>query len=226
MDDWYKNTAVYTSVFGGYDYHGPQLMVDGVDYFYITDGVSDPPSEIGWNIVHRKYSDSLDNRRKAKVPKLNPHSFDFLRKYRYLIWIDGDMQIVSENFVPGILSFLENGMVISPHFDGRKCAYSEATIRPQKYAKEPLDEQVAFYRSEGFPEGFGLYECGVMARDMTAPHVEGVGELWLRQNLKWSYQDQVSLPYVLWKTKFQPDILPTSFRYMNWIHINAHKRED
>jgi len=39
----------------------------------------------------------------------------------------------------------------SPHFDGRHCAYGEATIRPPKYANEPLDEQVAFYQSEGFP---------------------------------------------------------------------------
>lgn len=226
MNDWYGNTAVYTSVCGGYDHHGAQLMMDGVDYFYITDGASDPPLEIGWNIVHAKYSDSLDNRRKAKIPKLNPHSINFLNNYKYLIWIDGDMQIVSRNFVLGILSFLENGMVISPHFDQRSCAYGEATIRPPKYAKEPLDEQVSFYRQEGFPENYGLYECGVMARDMSNSVVKKVGEMWLEQNLKWSYQDQVSLPYVLWKTKFQPDILPISFRYMNWIHINAHKSED
>jgi hypothetical protein len=36
-----------------------------------------------------------------------------------------------------------------------------------KYANEPLDEQCDFYRSEGFPEQYGLYECGVSARDLT-----------------------------------------------------------
>jgi hypothetical protein len=136
------------------------------------------------------------------------------------------MEILKPDFIPEILSFLKNGFVISPHFDNRFCAYSEATIRPAKYANEPLDEQVNFYKSEGFPENFGLYECGVSARDMTNKDVQKLGELWHQQNLTWSYQDQVSFPYCLWKTGFTPDVLPQTFRNYNWVHINAHTRED
>lgn len=227
MIDWCNKTAVCTSVFGGHDHHGHQIMIDGVDYYYITDGVSDPPEQYNWKVIHSVLEDfPYDNRRKSKLAKITPHYFEFLAEYRYVIWIDGDMQMINSTFVPEILSYLQNGLVISPHFDGRDCAYGEATIRPPKYQREPMDEQVEFYRSEGFPEHMGLYECGVMARDMTNPQVRELSDIWMDQNLTWSYQDQVSLPYCLWKTGFKPDILPKTFRDFNWVVINAHKTED
>lgn len=229
--DWMNKTAVVTSVFGAHDYHGKQVFITEADYYYVTDGLSDPYNNsslgYGWNIIHLDFEDkTLDNRRKSKFAKIAPHRFDFLSKYKYVIWIDGDMQIVDSNFIPSILSFMKNGLVVSPHFDNRDCAYGEATIRPPKYQNEPLDEQVAFYRQEGFPENMGLYECGVMARDMENEEVRKLSELWLEQNLTWSYQDQVSLPYCLWKTGFKPDVLPETFRNFNWVVINAHRNEN
>lgn len=226
ITDWFGNTAICTSVFGDIDYHNTQMMVSGVQYFYITDGLNDPPADYNWQI-HYPILDNFpyDNRRKSKIAKIIPHFFEFLDQFKYVIWIDGDMQINNPNFVPEILSYMKNGLVISPHFDNRDCAYGEATIRPAKYQNEPMDEQVEFYKSEGFPEHMGLYECGVMAREIGNPAVREMTEEWMEQNLTWSYQDQVSFPYVLWKTGFKPDVLPKSFRDFNWVHINAHKHE-
>lgn len=224
--DWYGKTAVCTSVFGAHDYHGTHMMIDGVDHYYVTDGLDDPPKHSGWKIIYPDLSlFPYDNRRKSKIAKIVPHKISTLLQYKYVIWIDGDMQILSSNFVPEILSFMNNGLVISPHFDGRDCAYGEATIRPPKYHNEPMDEQVEFYRSQGFPEHMGLYECGVMARDIQNKDIQELSELWFEQNMTWSYQDQVSLPYCLWKTGFKPDVLPQTFRKYNWVHINAHRNE-
>jgi hypothetical protein len=225
MLDWKNNTVVCTAVTGGYDHRASSLFIDDVDYIYFTDGKSPFQIEHPWKEIILEDS-HLDNRRRSKRPKLYPHSIDILNNYKYVIWIDGDMEILKEEFIPEILSYLENGFVISPHFDNRTCAYGESTIRPAKYINEPLDEQVSFYKSEGFPENYGLYECGVSARDMKNKQVEELGKLWYEQNIAWSYQDQVSLPYCLWKTGYKPDILPKSFRDYNWVRINAHKRED
>jgi O-antigen biosynthesis protein len=225
VNDWYGNTVICTAVTGGYDYMPEQPRIDGVDFVYFTDGKSPEPIKKQWLPILLG-DDELDNRRRSKRPKLNPHSIPMLLNWKYMIWIDGDMGILSPDFVPQIMSYMENGFVVSPHFDGRHCAYGEATIRPAKYANEPLDEQVAFYQSEGFPYEYGLYECGVSARDLTNPKVKEVGELWHKQNLEWSYQDQVSFPYCLWKTEFKPDVLPQTFRNYNWVWINAHTRED
>lgn len=232
VDDWFGNTVICTAVTGGYDYAFRQPPLLGVDYIFFTDGNS--PNEIPspWKIEFLPECDShLDNRRRAKRPKLNPHSIPILNNYKYMIWIDGEMQIINPNFVDEMMQFMNNGFVASLHPDaavenGRYCAYGEATIRPPKYASEPLDAQCDFYRSEGFPENYGLYACGLSARDMTNEKVKQIGELWHEQNLTWSYQDQVSFPYCLWKYNFKPDILPKTLYHMGWLSLNLHKKED
>lgn len=226
INDWKNNTVLCTAVCGAYEYATPtNLKIDGVDFIYFTDGKSNFPISNPWKeiVLGDKH---LDNRRRSKRPKLNPHSIPELLNYKYMIWIDGSMTIKNHNFVEQLLSYMHNGFIVSPHFDNRNCAYGEATIRPLKYSKEPLDEQVAFYRSEQFPENYGLYECGFSARDMTNQKVKQLGELWHEQNLTWSYQDQVSFPYCLWKTGYVPDVLPKSFRDFDWVIVNAHRRED
>lgn len=225
VDDWHNNTVICTAVTGGYDYAIDSIKIDGCDYLYFTDGEADYPYPSPWEVILLG-DENLDNRRRSKRPKLNPHSIPVLNKYKYMIWIDGDMGVVNPNFVTEILSYMKNGFVASPHFDGRKCAYGEATIRPPKYSKEPLDEQCEFYLSEGFPTEYGLYECGVSARDLSNPKVKQLGELWHQQNLSWSYQDQVSFPYCLWKVGLEPDVLPSTFRDMNWVYLSAHRKPD
>lgn len=216
--------AIVTASCGGYDHIRPSKVCPDSDYLYFTDSPQTVPGP-EWRKIMLPNMGHLDYRRQAKVVKLNPHAIPELLDYKYVIWVDGDMEIRSNRFKDEILSYMTTGLVISPHFDGRDCAYGEASIRPQKYQKEPMDAQVAYYRKMGFPEGYGLYEGGISARDMRNKEVEQLGAFWLQQNLLWSYQDQVSLPYVLWKTGFKPDVLPMSFRDFGWVHINAHTRE-
>lgn len=225
VSDWYGKTVICTAVCGAYEHSISPALVDGVDYIYFTDGKSNFPIIKPWKEIVLG-DEHLDNRRRSKRPKLNPHSVPELMGYKYMVWIDGSMTITNPNFVSEIMEYMVNGYVASPHFDNRHCAYGEATIRPQKYANEPLDAQVEFYRSQGFPEQYGLYECGLSARDMSNFKVRELGELWHEQNINWSYQDQVSFPYCLWKINFQPDVLSKSFRDYNWVVVNAHKRED
>lgn len=224
-----NEVAIITASCGGYDHIRTSKVCPDADYLYFTCEPQLVPSA-EWRKVMLPDMGHLDFRRQAKLAKLNPHAIPELRDYRYVIWIDGDMEIRNIRFKDEILSYMKNGFVISPHFEavpgGRHCAYGEATIRPEKYQKEPLDQQVAYYRRMGFPENYGLYEGGVAARDMHNKDVENLGVLWMQQNLLWSYQDQVSLPYCLWKTGFEPDVLPKSFRQFGWVHINAHTRDD
>lgn len=221
--------AVYTCVTNGYD-HDMSHKYDetgDVDYFYFTDGMSFPKDDRWQPVLLEEVwvPLALDPRRRAKYPKLWPYFAKEIRDYKYTVWVDGSMSILNPTFPQEIVKYIQNGWVISPHFDGRDCAYGEATIRPEKYRNEPLDEQVEHYEKEGFPHNYGLYECGVMARDMENTKVEEASRFWLGENLKWSYQDQVSLPYVLWKTGYKPDVLPQSWRDYDWLHVSAHRSE-
>ena len=223
-EEWFGKIAVFTAVITDFEHLGTQLFEDGVDYLYFTDGTS-KPVEDKWQIVTLDKFNHIHPRRVSKFVKHVPHMFPELQKYKYTIWIDGDMQIIKPNFVEQIMCFLDEGLLLSPHFDQRHCAYGEATIRPPKYQTEPMDAQVDYYRQRGFPEDWGLYETGVMARDMTDPIVKELGMRWFIQNMIFSYQDQVSLPFCLWDMQYQPSVLPTSFRDFNWVTINAHKHE-
>ena len=213
--------AVVTAVTNNYDYTvGHYGYHPQADYLFYTDGTAEP-SDDRWQT--RLIPPITDNLWKlAKLPKIFPHSIPELTQYDYLIWIDGSMQIKTEMFVPEILSYLNRGLLLSPHFDGRDCGYGEAMIRPPKYADEPFDAQCEFYRQEGFPEHYGLWEAGVQARKMGTPGLAEFEKVWMQQILDWSVQDQVSLGYSLWKTGFVPDVLPRSWREYRWIHLNAH----
>lgn len=221
-----NDIAIITCVTGNHDYQFKQPYIDrNVDYIYFTDGLSEPISK-NWRVELLPDMGDLDNRRKAKLPKLSPHSLELLNKYNYVLWIDGSMQIKSKSFVSDMMNFLGDGSILlSPHFDGRDCGYSEASIRIEKYKNEPLDEQVEFYRSEGFPPHFGLYECGVMLRNMSKPLVKEFGEIWYQQNIDYSYNDQVSCGYSLWKSGLTPTVLPKSWREFNWINISSHRSD-
>lgn len=219
------NVAITTAVTNAYDHpRANEIWQKDCDYFFFADEASEHLVPKQWQ--HVPLESNGHPRRDSKPPKLNPHKYDFLRDYEYVIWVDGSIVIHNLTFVDEILAFLKNGMVLSPHFDGRKDAYGEATIRPPKYALEPFDEQCAYYRGQGFPTGYGLYECGVIARNMKSEQVELLGKLWMDQVELWSIQDQVSLPYCLWRLEYEPDVLPQSFRDYGWVSVNAHMKEE
>lgn len=217
--------AVVTAVAGNYDSPRRDVFTLGVDYYFYADEASDHLVRSPW-IGEPLYADEGHPRRVAKGPKVNPHAYPALSDHDVVIWVDGGCHIVSDAFVSEIVEALGDApILLSPHFDDRHCAYGEATIRPPKYADEPLDEQVAHYRSVGFPENFGLYECGVMARNMKHPDAAPLGAAWEEEVARWSYQDQVSLPFVLWRLEIEPAVLPQTFRKYGWVKVNGHRSE-
>lgn len=231
IEEWDKfrdRTVVYTCVIGDYDYIGGHEYADGIDYVFFTDGQSHPVDS-RWEVIEMGLGKSLDSRRRAKIPKIAPHLLDpdFYEKYDYGIWIDGSMQIANANFPFELLSLMgDNSMVISPHFDGRHCAYGEATIcETPKYINEPLPAQSAHYKKIGFPYNYGLFEAGVLGRDFLDEDVIQFNNDWFIENMIWSYQDQVSFPFCMWKNSFTPSILPKSWRDYGWLTLNAHKSE-
>jgi hypothetical protein len=86
------------------------------------------------------------------------------------------------------------------HPEDRSCLYEEAEHCRgwPKYIAEPIDAQVAACRAEGMPDGFGLWAAGLIARVHESEIID-LGEAWLSEMHRWSIQDQISLPYLLWR---------------------------
>ena len=213
-----------TAVTIGYDLRlkHPAVYRDDVDYLYFTDGQS-LPVDTQWQVHELPKGITDDPRKLAKIPKLNPHMIPALCDYRYVIWVDGSMRIVNDNFVEEVLSFLDNGLVLSPHWEDRDCGYEEAAVLMETgYANQDLKGQCDFYLSQQFPKHYGLYAAGLQARDMNVYQVKIFGEIWFQEVLDWTSRDQVSCGYALWKSGLTPDVLDKSFPEYNWVEINAH----
>jgi hypothetical protein len=121
--------------------------------------------------------------------------------YDYLIWVDGCLEILSSDFVAEFIACIgAQGWAMFPHPD-RDCVYAElyAAKDMVKCLGEPLVEQVAAYRREGFPAQYGLMASTLIARDPRHAALSAINEDWWYEIQRWSNRDQVSLPVVLWR---------------------------
>lgn len=218
-----KRIAVYTSVYGGYDWLKSQPKIPGVDYVCFTDNADlrgDP-----WRIVVRPPPRYEHPRLSAKYFKMLSHRV--LREYRYTVWIDGSVTIRDQGFPEALLSYAEDsGFALFRHPD-RSCIYDEAeySIAMPKYRGQSINEQVSYYESQGYPRKNGLFAGGLLARDSSRRRVRRLCRHWLRENVRWTYQDQLSLPYVFWKHGFTPGVFPHNLWDNPWFEISDHASE-
>lgn len=218
--------AIYTTIFGNYDTlkELPQQEVKA-DLFVITDDSSKfqvPSSKLesmehgarskeqgegqNWKVIVPDYPrKDLHPRMRAKFFKMFPWEVEELKKYDVTIYIDASIRITSENFVATCLKNLTKDFLLFRH-PQRNCIYEEgkASMVPElkKYRDEPIKEQLDFYR-RFHPANAGLYACGVMIRKNTEMVRKLMADWWF-ENIKYSFQDQLSLPVVLRANKYTP----------------------
>jgi hypothetical protein len=201
--------CVYTAVMGGYDPIGAVVQQTvPTEFICFTDGNDAPP---GWQRV-RASMGGLPPRLAAKHFKVLGHRvfpagrLDVggrvlpAQAFDYTIWIDGCVSVVHPRFSETLIAAVGRhdwAMFRHPH---RSDIFAEAALsaRMAKYRDEPLLEQVRSYAHEGFREK-GLMMCTIIVRRARALSLAAVGEMWWRENCRWSIQDQVSLPVVLWR---------------------------
>lgn len=196
--------VIYTAFTGDYDtLKEPDVIDENCDYICFSDN---PNLESDfWNIIPMEES-ILDNNRKAKQYKLLPHKY--LNDYKYSFWIDGSFKIkgsIREYIYKNIK--LNSKMLVPVHTE-RDCVYDEydaSKIIP-RYPRAVMEEQVEFYRSQGFPKNYGLGVMGALFRQHNHPDVVKVMNDWWDENIKYTNQDQLSFAYVCWKNDFHPSV--------------------
>lgn len=201
---------VITACFGGYDTLRPQAAQDvDVDWLCITEDHRPLPQP--W----------LSMRVSAVATMADTHPRMVAKRYKMtrsadpartdVVWIDANTEITSPSFVRRSLAARRNGIAVWRH-PQRACIYDEAEaslrLAPEKYAGQPIVEQVSHYRAEGHPKNAGLYACGTVAWDWSHPGAGELGAAWLSECHRWTYQDQLSLPVVLRRAGITPGIFP------------------
>lgn len=155
-----------------------------------------------WQVVHIDQEDSF--RKKAREVKTNIHTFE--PDSDYWLWIDNNckLQVDPHEFIP----YLSNcDIVVMPHPE-RSNIVEEAQIlykwKPEQ--SQGIQEAINHYYANGYVPT-DLYETKVLMRRNTE-RVREFNSLWWEQIQTHSIRDQISFPYVGWKTQMFINTFP------------------
>lgn len=211
--------ALITAIFGDYDVPKPLNYGHGFDdAILVTDN---PTLEAhGWRI--HLNAKGWSPRMSAKYPKISP--FDYVGADAY-VWIDAAFTVINPEFRVFCEQALEGNDIVvweHPHRWHRNCLYPEAelSLTLPKYAGSKIQAQVDHYRAEGMPADFGLWACGSIVW-RNCPEAKAFSKAWLAEIRRWSVQDQISFPYLVWKMSPKLGVFPANEMenpYLRWSH--------
>jgi hypothetical protein len=235
--------AVISAIFGGYEKlkeHENVLHKEEFDWYCFTDNTD--LQSTTWKIINTPYhiintppdtlknnynnitNQNTKNMMSAKYYKAQTHKIDILEKYDYFIWIDGSI-ILRDNFVKDILELINNNkdsdIILYKHSDNRKNVEEEVMFCKDwgKYKDQDLQSQIDTYKQNKFQDNH-LFALTSFYRKNNQSINKIFDEWWLH-NLKYSYQDQVSLPYVIWESGIKNYTLLDVNVYDNYLYYNA-----
>lgn len=190
--------AIYTAIFGDYDdLIAPEGEVLDCDFFCFTDN-KNLKSDL-YTIIYTP-SVFTDKTRDARKIKTMPHLI--LPDYEYTLWIDSNITFESYDIRSLFEEFLCNHDIAFHSHRVRDCLYLEAKecIRRNLDQASTIVNQIVKYVYEGYPIHNGLVETGVIFRKNTEI-VRKINEEWWGEIKNGTKRDQISINYVLWKSK-------------------------
>lgn len=228
--------TVYTCITGGYDaliQHTWQA--EDWDYCCFTDNEEYLKQKtVGhWRILPLHFK-TENKQLTGRWHKTHPHLI--LPNSEQSLYIDGNINILS----PYLFEIIEEkqkyfsmeqaeqfvlGQFVHPV---RDCIYEEilACLRGQKESRQKLENVKNLLTEKHFPPHWGLSETGVLYRKHHTPLCIKLMEEWWHMLEHYSVRDQVSLMYILWKNKQQPEWLcPYAYRTLKHdFAVIAHKK--
>lgn len=196
-----RRIVVYTCIAGAYDrLIEPVVKENRVDFVVFTD--QQVPSGSAWvkqDISQLKSYQTFSPVKLNREIKIRPYLF---LDYDYSIYVDGNIQVVGA-MTPVVRAMGDAALGLHFH-SARDCIYDEMYgIRHLGKADMTLvNRQIKAYRKERFPSHSGLYENSIILRDHRNQSVRDLMEAWWQEYVKYPTRDQLSLPYVIWKTNF------------------------
>jgi hypothetical protein len=235
--------ACITSIYGNYDeLKTPNIKnMKLVDWYCFTD--SNIKNDI-WQIINKEYhienmkdeykinknyynniiDKKIYNMMSAKYYKIKTHEIDILKEYDYYIWIDGSIYLQDE-FLNNILFIIYNNDINLINFkhSEREFIRDETlfSLQMPKYNDQDLDLQYNKYLKNGYLDNYGLYENTIIIK-RNDKKINTLFNKWWEHNIKYSYQDQISYPYVLFKCNIKPDyvINENVFNNSNYSYVD------
>lgn len=196
--------VVYTCITGNYDKIVEPLFVsNNIDYILFTDSNDLKNYDGKWtlkNINKFPFLKGMTTVNKNRYIKMHPHDF-FEKKYDFSIYIDGNVQVVSN--ISRLINSVSSNYGFSMHnHRNRSDIYKE--IKACKILKKGNIKKLISlgkkYKNDGFPIKYGMLEANVICCDMKNLLSKKImNDWWEEFRSSDCGRDQIPLPYVLWK---------------------------
>jgi hypothetical protein len=213
--------AVVTAIFGGKDTQKP-FAAQSVpcDYFCFTEANSPVPLP------------NLPDRLKAKYFKLQMHRV--LPGYDAYVWIDGNVEVTSPDFVKAMTDGLE-GIRIQRHHERQTIGdeidfilRSDNVYLLTRYGAQPLQQEYEWYLEQGMPENAPLYSCNIFSYNWGQ---WGGNNLffndWWSLCIEWSWFDQSAFSYLASLPSYYKNVDPIAlgpmFNNPNFV-LHSHTK--
>jgi hypothetical protein len=192
--------CIFTSLMGEYELKEPTIITKDWDYICYTNNKK--LKSRNWDIRYIENNNYSNPRLARKVWILNhvyADGYDLSISAVAQLQVTGDLN----RFVRRVLPQNDSvDMAISLHLV-RNCIYEESRVVKAKKKDDPVivNKQMSFYKKDGYPPNNGLVRCGLMVRKHGRQNLIDHCEKWWEQVKKFSFRDQLSFNYILWKYK-------------------------
>jgi hypothetical protein len=208
--------AVVSSIYGSYDEPASPCEQDvPCEWVLVSDRDYDCHP---WKVVVEPRP-QLHPRLAAKVAKARP---DWYADADVYIWVDGNVLITAPDFVSWCLACLGESPLAQHHNPDRRELLDEANIAAGmiKYVGLDVVGQARHYTDGGMPPTFGVWWTGLIVRTAGCPDF---GTPWLAEQTRWTYEDQISQPYVLWRLGMRPADMPIDWPSKRHFELRSHQ---
>lgn len=226
--------VVYSCHFGQHEPFNPQATGEGPGYdrvvFTDLPGLQAPGVQVRF-LRPEDLPGVTDGKRLSRLPKLCPHLF--FPNHDWAIYVDNcaDLRVPPSAIVQTIEELHgghpPRGRYLFKHRT-RDCAYREALVckRVGKITRAGYRQQVRAYKNEGFPQHHGLYMNTMMIQRMGDEQTDRFNQAWFDHFMTTSQRDQISLPFMLWKTGCPATVLPLDLSaWAKWPKFRKGWRE-
>lgn len=202
------NVVIYTANIDSYDrYHSTVVSDKNVKCIYFCNDKDAGVRLKGWDVkqVHKdKEFKGWSATKIARYYKLHPHLV--LPSHDVSIWVDARFVVHCRNVRRYMRNHFDREDYVACYYHPRKlmddnCSYKEAFVvgTLNKEKTNVLLKQIQKYKSDNFPENYGLFATGIMIR-RNNDQVNKFNEFWWNEICEGSVRDQISQVYSAWKT--------------------------
>lgn len=216
---------IYTAVFGDYDRVYPPVRSEtGVDYAIVTDRAD--MFVPGWETMVIDGSDFPTSTTANRYHKMLMHRV--LPGYDASLYVDGNIRLLGDT-APLFEQLEHSKAALAAYAHPQRSRVAEEARTLIEIGKVQntgrVKKEVSSYKADGFPDNTRLIEGGVILKNHRAPGLDAAMELWWNLFREHLTRDQLSLPYVIWKTGLSIHLLPGTFRDPNpFFAIYPHYR--